>query len=88
VDPRAGLDDVEKRKFLTLPGFELRSLGRPASNQSLYRLRYHQKYNCTCDIVLQIVPLKPDIQGPARVSFAGRPVPEIGTRYPLCKDSS
>jgi hypothetical protein len=25
VDPRAGLDDVEKRKFLTLPGLELRS---------------------------------------------------------------
>jgi hypothetical protein len=23
VDPRAGLDDVEKRKFLTLPGLEL-----------------------------------------------------------------
>jgi hypothetical protein len=33
VDPRAGLDDVEHRKFLTLPGLELRS-------QSLYRLRY------------------------------------------------
>jgi hypothetical protein len=30
VDPRAGLDDVEKRKFLTLPGLELRPLGRPA----------------------------------------------------------
>jgi hypothetical protein len=30
VDPRAGLDDVEDRKFLTLPGLELRSLGRPA----------------------------------------------------------
>jgi hypothetical protein len=28
--PRAGLDDMEKRKFLTLPGLELRSLGRPA----------------------------------------------------------
>jgi hypothetical protein len=27
VDPRAGLDDVEKRKFLTLPGLELRLLG-------------------------------------------------------------
>jgi hypothetical protein len=40
VDPRAGLDDVEKRKFLTLPGFELRLLGRPARSQSLYRLRY------------------------------------------------
>jgi hypothetical protein len=23
VGPRAGLDDVERRKFLTLPGFEL-----------------------------------------------------------------
>jgi hypothetical protein len=40
VDPRAGLDDVEKRKFLTLPGLELRLLGRPARSQSLYRLRY------------------------------------------------
>jgi hypothetical protein len=40
VDPRAGLDDVEKRKILTLPGLELRSLGRPARNQSLYRPRY------------------------------------------------
>jgi hypothetical protein len=30
VDLRAGLDDLEKRKFLTLPGLELRSLGRPA----------------------------------------------------------
>jgi hypothetical protein len=40
VDPRAGLDVVEKRKFLTLPGLELRPLGRPAHSQSLYRLRY------------------------------------------------
>jgi hypothetical protein len=40
VDPRPGLDDVEKRKFLTLPGLEFLSFGRPASSQSLYRLRY------------------------------------------------
>jgi hypothetical protein len=40
VGPRAGLDIVEKRKFLTLPRLELRSLGRPARSQSLYRLRY------------------------------------------------
>jgi hypothetical protein len=40
VDPRIGLDDVEKRKFFTLPGLKLRPLGRPARNQSLYRLRY------------------------------------------------
>jgi hypothetical protein len=30
VDLRAGLDDLEKRKYLTLPGLELRPLGRPA----------------------------------------------------------
>jgi hypothetical protein len=40
VDLRAGLDDVEKRKFLNLPGLELRPLGRPARSQSLYRLCY------------------------------------------------
>jgi hypothetical protein len=37
VGPRAGLDDVEKRKFFTLPGLELWPLGRPAHSQSLYR---------------------------------------------------
>jgi hypothetical protein len=40
VDPRAGLDNVEKRKFLTLPGLELRLLSLPARSESLYRLRY------------------------------------------------
>jgi hypothetical protein len=35
MDPRVGLDDVEKRKFLTLPGLELRSLGRPALSQCM-----------------------------------------------------
>jgi hypothetical protein len=40
VGPRAGLDDVEKIKFLTLQRLELRPLGRPFRNQSLYRLRY------------------------------------------------
>jgi hypothetical protein len=29
VDLRAGLDDLEKRKFLTPLGLELRPLGRP-----------------------------------------------------------
>jgi hypothetical protein len=40
MGPRDGLDDVEKRKFLTLPGLELGTLGRPARSQLLYRLRY------------------------------------------------
>jgi hypothetical protein len=35
VGPRTVLDDVEKRKFLPLPGLEFRPLGRPARSQSL-----------------------------------------------------
>jgi hypothetical protein len=45
VGLRASLDDVEKRKFLTLPGLELRPLSRPACSQSLYRLRYPGSWN-------------------------------------------
>jgi hypothetical protein len=30
VGSRTGLDDIEKREFLLLPGLELRLLGRPA----------------------------------------------------------
>jgi hypothetical protein len=37
VSPRVGLDDMEKRKFLTLPGLELRP---PVPTQSLYQLNY------------------------------------------------
>jgi hypothetical protein len=40
VIPRDGLDDVEKRKLLTLKELELRTHGRSARSQSLYRLRY------------------------------------------------
>jgi hypothetical protein len=40
VDPRAGLDDMKKWKFLTLPGLELWPPGRPAHSQSLYWLCY------------------------------------------------
>jgi hypothetical protein len=38
MDPRAGLDGVEKGNFLVLPG--LPSLGHPAPSQSLYRPSY------------------------------------------------
>jgi hypothetical protein len=44
VDPRAGLDNVEKRKFLTIPGLELQPLSHPAQGQSLHRLRYPGSY--------------------------------------------
>jgi hypothetical protein len=39
VNPGASMD-MEKIKFLTLPGLEFRPLSRPARSQSLYRLRY------------------------------------------------
>jgi hypothetical protein len=48
VDARAGLDDVEMKKFLTLSGLELRTLGRPARSQSLYRLRYPSSFRKAC----------------------------------------
>jgi hypothetical protein len=35
VDPRAGLDDVEKRRFFTLSGLELLPLCHPARSQYL-----------------------------------------------------
>jgi hypothetical protein len=40
VDPRDGLDDLEKKKFLSLSGLEVCPLCRPARSQSLYRLRH------------------------------------------------
>jgi hypothetical protein len=40
VDPRAGPDDVEKRKIMPLLGLELQPLGCPACSQSQYRLCY------------------------------------------------
>jgi hypothetical protein len=39
VDPRAGLDDVEKLTFLALLGLEIRSFGRVSRSQSLYRTK-------------------------------------------------
>jgi hypothetical protein len=33
-------EDMDKWKFLTLSGLELRPLGRPARSESLYRLSY------------------------------------------------
>jgi hypothetical protein len=51
VDPRAGRDAVEKRKFLTLQGFELRPLGRSARKQSLHRLSYPGSFLSKCSYI-------------------------------------
>jgi hypothetical protein len=48
VDLRAGLDDLEKGIFLTLPGLELRPLGRPASRYTDYTIPApHLQYDST-----------------------------------------
>jgi hypothetical protein len=48
MDSRAGLGDMENRKLLTLPGLELRPLGRPARSQSLDLLRHAGSLQETC----------------------------------------
>jgi hypothetical protein len=42
VGPRTGLNDVGKRKFLTLLGLEIRPLGHPGRSQS------HEDYVLEC----------------------------------------
>jgi hypothetical protein len=49
VDPRTGMDDVEMRQNLSLPGIELRPIGRPAHSRSVYRLRYPSSRNMEVD---------------------------------------
>jgi hypothetical protein len=39
MDLRTGLDDVEERKLMTLPGLKFRTFGHPVRCQSLYLLR-------------------------------------------------
>jgi hypothetical protein len=53
VGPRAGLDDVETRKYLTLPRLKPRPLGCPAHIQSLYRLRYPGYYR-QCNSIMEV----------------------------------
>jgi hypothetical protein len=49
VVPVASLDGVvEKREFLTIPGLELRPVGRPARSQSLYRIY------CRCNVTVSL----------------------------------
>jgi hypothetical protein len=45
VSPRTGLDDMERRNILLLPGLEHQPLSRSACSKSLYQLRYHYSTN-------------------------------------------
>jgi hypothetical protein len=45
--PVPALNDMEKLKFLTLLGLELRPFSRPARRQTLYRPRYRGSYIST-----------------------------------------
>jgi hypothetical protein len=45
VNPRAGLDDLEKKKFFILPGLEQRPFDHQARSQSLYQLQVQNKWS-------------------------------------------
>jgi hypothetical protein len=55
VGARASLEDTEKRKFLALPGLELRPLSRPAIRTTLPQLLWIGKVSFVCQSVA--VPL-------------------------------
>jgi hypothetical protein len=54
VNPRAGLDDLEKSKFLTLPGLKLRPLNRPPRSPSQYPLNYPDLNRNICQRFLML----------------------------------
>jgi hypothetical protein len=56
VSPRAGLDDTERWKFVTLPGPEFRHLHRPALSQSLNGLPCRGSYD-TDSVVIKAILL-------------------------------
>jgi hypothetical protein len=64
VDPRASLDDLEKRKFFTLPGLEVQPLSRPARSQSLYRLRYPGSNTIIYSMLIYLFPFNSSSWGP------------------------
>jgi hypothetical protein len=50
VGPGIGLDDMNNRKILSLPGLELQPLRRPAHSQLLYQLHYSNSVKVCHDI--------------------------------------
>jgi hypothetical protein len=54
MDHRAGLDEMEKWRFLTLLGRELQPVGRSARSQSLYRPSYPASYQVQYELHLSM----------------------------------
>jgi hypothetical protein len=75
VDRIFGLDDLEERKFLILPGLEFRPLGRAARNQSLYRLSYPGSSvgNSTAERLRALSSEMPGILGAGGMITVGAP---------------
>jgi hypothetical protein len=57
VGPGTGLDDVERRKFMPLPGLELRPLGCP-TRSAILAPEYHETYLNKIYSYMPIVNLK------------------------------
>jgi hypothetical protein len=64
VDPRAGLDNLVRKKFLTLPGLELRPLGPARSHgKSLKLVNYMKSYWLSDLPKVSYVQIISDLQG-------------------------
>jgi hypothetical protein len=89
VDPRAGPDEVQKREFLTLPGLEIRPLGRPDRSQSLYRLRDpgsldgvgKRKISCPCQKLEPNHPARSPSLYRLTMSYSGTNIHDVLTDF-------
>jgi hypothetical protein len=75
MGPTAGLDDVEKRKFLTLPGLELRSVVQPVASRYPGSLEIISAFSKWCLLYFVFI-----IQGLHYVTWSSRPSP---SNYPI-----
>jgi hypothetical protein len=90
VDPRVGLDDVEKRTFLTLQALELQPLGRPVRNQSLYRLSYpgSSLYSLCCMKIVELSGVTTTLWAERLSNRGSIPSSGISLRYSFCHPTS
>jgi hypothetical protein len=75
VGSKVGPDDIEKRKFLILPGLEPQTFGRPAHIQSLYHFQMKFQmirldWDRFCSLVIRVPGYKS--RGPGSIPGATR----------------
>jgi hypothetical protein len=72
--PQAGPNEVEKLKFLTLPGLQLRSLCCSSRSQSLYRLCYRRSCCCRVKVKSNLYYNRRPVDQSASLSWCQAPI--------------